>query len=92
MSDLRVGLRLARGLVTAAVAAGIGVACHVGAGGLLPSVPWLIAVFAGVAAVTIALLGIPAGLLRLMALVGGSHVSLPIPSSRSSSDTWWRTT
>ncbi|MEU4452695.1 hypothetical protein AB0F44_15285 [Nocardioides sp. NPDC023903] len=75
MSDLRVGigLRFARGLVTAAVAAGIGALCHVGAGGLLPSAPWLIAVFAGVAAVTIVSLGIPAGLLRLMALVGGGQ-------------------
>lgn len=75
VSDLRAGtgLRLARGLVTAAVAAGIGALCHVWAGGLLPSVPWLIAVFAGVAAATIASLGIPAGLLRLMALVGGGQ-------------------
>jgi hypothetical protein len=75
VSDLRagIGLRFARGVVTAAVAAGIGALCHVGAGGLLPSVPWLIAVFAGVAAVTIASLGIPAGLLRVMALVGGGQ-------------------
>jgi hypothetical protein len=75
VSDLRagIGLRFARGLVTAAVAAGIGALCHVWAGGLLPSVPWLIAVFAGVATVTIAALGIQAGVLRLMALVGAGQ-------------------
>ncbi|OIJ28044.1 hypothetical protein [Nocardioides luteus] len=75
MGDLHagIGLRLARGVVTAVVAVGIGVLCHVWAGGLLPSVPWLVAVFAGVAVVTIAAMGIPVGALRAMVLVGGGQ-------------------
>jgi len=75
VSDLRagIGLRLARGLVTAAVAVGIGALCHVWAGGLLPSAPWMVAVFTGVAVITIASMGIPAGALRLMVLVGGGQ-------------------
>lgn len=61
VSDLRagIGLRCARGLVTAAVAVGIGALCHVWAGGLLSSAPWMVAVFTGVAVVTIASMGDP---------------------------------
>lgn len=75
MSDLRAGpgLRLARGLVAATVAGGLGLVAHTAAGGLLPSVPWLILIYVAIAAVCIASMGGPAGLFRLVALVGGGQ-------------------
>ncbi|MFA6297766.1 MAG: hypothetical protein WC642_01280 [Nocardioides sp.] len=75
MSDLRAGpvLRLARGLLTATVAGGLGLGAHVAAGGLLPPATWLILIYAALAAVVIASLGVPAGLFRLVLLVGGGQ-------------------
>lgn len=67
------GLRVARGAVAAAVAVGLGLAAHVAAGGLLPSAAWVLLIFGGVATVTVASMGGPAGLLRLVALVGGGQ-------------------
>lgn len=75
MSELRAGpgLRVARGLVAAIVATGLGLLAHSGAGGLLPSAPWLAFIFVAVAAVAVASLGVPAGLLRVVALVAGGQ-------------------
>ena len=82
MNELRAGagLRLARGLLTATVAGGLGLVAHTTADGLLPSVPWLILIYLALAAVAIGAMGAPAGFLRLAALVGGgqfaTHVML----------------
>ncbi|WP_459975792.1 hypothetical protein [Nocardioides pyridinolyticus] len=75
MSDLRAGpgLRVARGLVTATVAGGLGLVAHVAAGGLLPPVIWLILLYAAIATVAIASMGGPAGLFRMIVLVGGGQ-------------------
>lgn len=64
---------MARGLLTATVASGLGLVAHVAAGGLLPAVPWLILIYVPIAAVVIASMGVPAGLFRLVALVGGGQ-------------------
>lgn len=84
MSELRAGpgLRIIRGLIAAGIAAGLGMVAHVGAGGLLPSLPWLVVMVTGLAFVAIGALGTPAGLLRLIALVAGgqffTHVMLTV--------------
>lgn len=78
VSELRAGpgLRMARGLVAAIVATGLGLLAHAGAGGLLPSVPWLAVIFVAVTAVAIGSLGVPAGLLRVVALVAAVPCAL----------------
>lgn len=75
VSELRAGpgLRMVRGLVAALVAGGLGLAAHVGAGGLLPAAPWLGVVFVALVAVAIASLGGPAGLMRVVALIAGGQ-------------------
>ncbi len=75
MSELRAGpgLRLARGLLTATVAGGLGLVAHTAAGGLLPPVLWLFLIYLALAAVAVVSMGGPAGLWRLVALVGGGQ-------------------
>lgn len=75
VNDLRVGpgLRVVRGVVAAAVAVGLGLTAHVSAGGLLPATGWMILIVAGVATVAVASMGSPAGLFRLLVLVGGGQ-------------------
>lgn len=75
MSDLRAGpgLRVARGLLTATVAGGLGLGAHVAAGGLLPPVTWLIFIYVAITAVAVCSMGVPTGLFRLAALVGGGQ-------------------
>lgn len=67
------GLRVARGVVAAAVAVGLGLTAHVSAGGLLPPAGWMILIVAGAATVAVASMGSPAGFVRLMVLVGGGQ-------------------
>lgn len=75
MGDLRAGpgLRLARALVTATVAGGLGIGAHATAGGLLPSMTWLIVIYLTLTAAAIVSMGRPAGTLRLVVLVGGGQ-------------------
>ena len=77
---LGVGLRVARGVVAAAVAVVIGLTAHVSAGGLLPAAGWMVLIFVAVATIAVASVGSPAGLIRLVVLVGGgqfaTHVML----------------
>lgn len=75
MNDLLVSpvLRAARGAVTAVVAGGLGVAAHVAGGGNLPSAAWMTAIVLALGSVCIASMGRPAGLLRLVVLVGGGQ-------------------
>lgn len=75
VSEVRAGagLRVFRGLVAALVAGGLGLTAHVGAGGLLPATPWLGVIFVTLAVVAIASLGVPAGMLRVVALIAGGQ-------------------
>ena len=77
MSELRAGpaLRWVRAGLTAVVACSLGLVAHVLAGGGLPAVGWIAAGVATVWAACAALLGRPAGRLRLIALVGGGQAA-----------------
>ena len=77
MSELRAGpaLRWVRAGLTAVVACSLGLVAHVLAGGQLPAVGWTVAGVATVWAACAALLGRPAGRLRLIALVGGGQAA-----------------
>jgi len=77
VSELRAGpvLRWVRAGLTAVVACSLGLLAHVLAGGQLPAFGWIAVGVATVWAACAALLGRPAGRLRLVALVGGGQAA-----------------